>query len=120
MHPTALENPLIHWCYTTGVLLYKGTRIYLFWIGAHYLSSHLYTYYCTDWSLKGFLLSPINAMTPHCRALSWLQHSSVVSIENMWIVFATWLTLKIVPRVPLPQISNNETKTKTKIQENEA
>jgi|SaaInlStandDraft_7_1057024.scaffolds.fasta_scaffold98174_1 hypothetical protein len=70
-------------------------KIYLFWILVHFVSSNLYCYLCTNLSIMGFLISPFIVMSPHCKALMWLTTNSITNINNMWLVFATWLITKL-------------------------
>ena len=70
--------------YDTNKLLFNTLSFYLGWICIHYVSSHLYSYYCTNYSLWGFLSSPIIATTPICRGLSWIIYTGCDKIFNMW------------------------------------
>ena len=70
------------------------TKFYMFWILTHWLCCHLYIYFCTPLTLKGFLMSPLMVLTPHCQGLQWMFEISVLTIKNMWLVFGTWLAIK--------------------------
>ena len=83
--------------YPILLTVWKCSSVYIFWITIHYSTAHLYPYFCADISWQGFATSPFLLMAPHCKALSWLQKTSTMAIENMWIVFGTWLCSTILP-----------------------
>jgi len=60
------------------------------WIGLHYAASHLYTTFCTPWTLQGFLLSPLVAPGPHCVALRWAVNTGGDTINLMWFTLGTF------------------------------
>jgi hypothetical protein len=68
--------------------------IYILWIGLHYFASHLYTKLCTPNTIIGFLTAPFLTTTPHCQGLRWVVYNSANFINNMWVVFGTWLCSK--------------------------
>jgi hypothetical protein len=87
--------------YTTTAfwVAFDACSIYMMWILLHYVSAHLYTYFCAPSTIVGFIYSPFVIAAPHCRALRWVIFNGSVSIDNMWIVFGTWLCSKIlIPR----------------------
>jgi hypothetical protein len=73
----------------------KIAAIYLLWILIHYLSAHLYVYWCTSTSLIGFILSPFLTPAPHCQALRWGINQGANQIVLMWSTAGTWLLMKI-------------------------
>jgi hypothetical protein len=79
------------------VVAWKASSVYIFWIGIHYLTAHIYPYFCAELSVLGAFSSPFVAMAPHCKALLWAQQTSVMAIENMWVVFGTWMCSYLVP-----------------------
>lgn len=70
--------------------------IYIFWLIMHFISAHLYVYYCANYSLQGIVMSPILVSAPHCKALRWVIYNGAHSIDSMWIVFGTWISSKIL------------------------
>jgi hypothetical protein len=70
--------------------------VYLAWITLHYGAAHLYTKFCAHDTLVGFILSPFMVVAPHCRALRWVVHTASGVIENMWLVFGTWVCANIL------------------------
>jgi hypothetical protein len=84
-------SPYINHAYEIG-------GIYLFWIFTHYLSSRLYVHYCTPGDLQGFIMSPFLASAPHCRATRWAIQNGADTIDQMWVVIATWFCAKLVKR----------------------
>ena len=75
----------------------KMAGIYMMWIGLHYVSAHLYTKVCAPDTLLGFIMSPLMVVAPHCRALRWVVQTAAGVIDNMWIVFGTWICANILP-----------------------
>jgi len=69
--------------------------IYILWMVLHFVSANLYVYYCAHMSLFGFLMSPVLASAPHCRAIRWVLNSGAQSIDAMWIVLGTWVCSKL-------------------------
>lgn len=77
--------------------------IYIVWILIHYLSPHLYVYFCVPATAMGFLTSAIYAPTPHCRALRWAIYQGGEMIMTMWIVAGSWVVKRLA-------LSNDEDK----------
>lgn len=73
------------------MLTAKAIVFYMFWISTHYISTHLYTYYCTPWSFIGFITSPFMTSSPQCKALQWVIYNGSNSIHTMWILIGTSL-----------------------------
>jgi len=71
--------------------------IYFIWILIHYISSHLYTYFCLPPTVLGFIMSPFMTTTPHCQALRWVIYTGGNSIGNMWIIIGTWFMQYVKP-----------------------
>lgn len=69
--------------------------LYILWMVLHFVSANLYVYYCAHMSLFGFLMSPVLASAPHCRAIRWVLNSGAQSIDAMWIVLGTWVCSKL-------------------------
>lgn len=69
--------------------------LYILWMVLHFVSANLYVYYCAYMSLFGFMMSPILASAPHCRAIRWVLNSGAQSIDAMWIVLGTWICSKL-------------------------
>lgn len=72
--------------------------IYLFWIVAHYVASHLYVRWCAPSTLSGFLLSAFIISTPHCKALRWTIGEGGQTLTSMWLVLGGWLSARILFR----------------------
>ena len=84
--------------YAIGVAKFisQVAGVYLTWITLHYGAAHLYTKFCAHDTVVGFILSPFMVVAPHCRALRWVVHTASGVIENMWIVFGTWVCANIL------------------------
>ena len=85
--------------------LYVVGILYFIWITVHFFSSNLYVYYCTPFTLTGFIKSPFLVLTPHCIALRWLSYKGNEQIASMWSILGVYL-LSIVKEY---LIKNNET-----------
>ncbi len=79
--------------------VYEIGGIYLFWIVVHYVSARVYVSYCAPADFHGFVMSPFLASAPHCRATRWAVQNGAETIDNMWLVFATWFCSKLVKKV---------------------
>jgi len=69
---------------------------YLLWISMHYASSHIYTFFCTPYTISGFFLSPFIVVTPHCSAIRWVLYEGGNIITNMWLVSGTYMASKLL------------------------
>lgn len=69
----------------------KISGIYIIWIILHYFASHLYIKLCVPNTWVGFLISPFMTSTPHCQGLRWLIYNAAIMINNMWVLFGTWI-----------------------------
>ena len=72
--------------------------IYIFWIGLHYISVHLYSYFCTPSTFIGFLYSPFLAPLPQCKMLRWIIYNGGEMIEVMWIILGKWIIEQIIKK----------------------
>lgn len=75
--------------------VFEISGIYMMGVITHYLSARSYAYYCTPSDLQGIVMSPFLASAPHCRALRWSLQHGAQTIDNMWIVFGTWVCAKV-------------------------
>jgi hypothetical protein len=71
--------------------------VYLIWIIAHYVASHLYVKWCVQSSFIGLLMSPFLVPAPHCQGLRWAVVNGATNINAMWLVLSTWIVAKIIP-----------------------
>jgi hypothetical protein len=76
--------------------IYDASKIYLLWISFHYFASQLYVPFCAPNTIIGFLLSPILASTPQCKALRWIINFGGNEMETMWLIFGLWITTKLL------------------------
>jgi len=72
------------------------TGIYFVWILLHYFASHFYVKLCVPNTFLGFIISPFLISTPYCVGLRWLIQTGATSINNMWIIFGTWICSNIL------------------------
>ena len=73
---------------------YQIFLIHIFWVSLHFMSAHLYTKYCTPWSIFGVAISSLVTMTPHCEALRWCIMEGASAINSIWITLGTWFLAK--------------------------
>lgn len=69
--------------------------IYVLWILAHFVASHLYVQLCTPWSVFGVLASPFLIASPHCQGLRWIIYEAGGKVGLMWGLLAGWVLGKI-------------------------
>jgi hypothetical protein len=75
----------------TCKIIFKLSWVYILWIIAHYVASHLYIQMCVPTTFYGFIVSPFVAVSPHCQGLRWIVYNAGTNINNMWIAFGLWL-----------------------------
>lgn len=71
-------------------------KIYFLWIGLHYVASQYYVTYCVPSTVLGFFTSPLLSSMPHCQAMRFIIYRGGLTIENMWLIFGTWISAKIM------------------------
>jgi len=71
--------------------------IYILWVCAHYLSTHLYVKLCVDWSIIGFVTSPFLVTMPHCIGLLWAINQGSRNLQVMWVILGYWLVKHLNP-----------------------
>ena len=69
--------------------------IYVLWIFAHFVASHLYVQLCTPLSFFGILASPFLISSPHCQGLRWVIYEAGSKVGVMWGIIAGWILGKI-------------------------
>ena len=77
--------------YDNNKLIINTMSLYMSWIFIHYVSTHIYSNYCTNLSLWGLISSPVIITTPVCRGLSWIIYTGSDKIFNMWNVLGTFI-----------------------------
>ena len=91
-----------------AIYAYNATGLYLFWICLHYVAANMYTYYCVPSFFQGFIMSPFLVSAPHCKAIRWVVHNGGNTIDNMWIMLATWICSKLFMKVQVDTNKNND------------
>lgn len=82
--------------YTIITTIINVCGIYLVWIILHYISCHLYVYFCVPNTIIGFIMSPFMTATPHCLGLRWIIYNAANMINNMWLILGTWVCSTIL------------------------
>jgi|TARA_Y100000816_G_scaffold163795_1_gene117305 hypothetical protein len=90
------------------IYAYNASGLYLFWICLHYAAANMYTYYCVPSFFQGFIMSPFLVSAPHCKAIRWVVHNGGNTIDNMWIMLATWICSKLFMNVNINHKNNTE------------
>jgi len=70
--------------------------IYASWTLVHYASAHAYANYCTEWSLWGFITSPIQTVNPVCKGLNWVVYTGSNTMSSIFVVMGTWATSRAI------------------------
>jgi hypothetical protein len=65
--------------------------IYFVWTMLHFFASHLYIQFCVPLTFIGFIASPFMTATPHCQGLRWIIFNGAAMINNMWLIFGSWM-----------------------------
>jgi len=76
--------------------IFQLIAIYIIWIFLHYISSHLYIYFCNPFSFIGFVISPFLVPSLHCQALRWTIYNGGNHITTMWMTIGTWVVTKLI------------------------
>ena len=71
--------------------MFAASYVYVIWIAVHYLSAHMYTWWCFPPTVVGFVLAPFLVPAPHCTALRWAITTGGQQIIAMWALIGTWL-----------------------------
>ena len=74
----------------------KLSGIYVIWSLVHLFSANLYTYYCANMSVYGYVVSLFNTMSPHCNALHYLVTTGKDIVVLLWKTIGTWFISKVV------------------------
>jgi len=96
---------------STNVLwvVYDASKIYLLWVLLHFSASQVYVPICSPFSFWGFIITPILAATPQCKALRWIINTGGSTMETMWVILGVWLCSKIcIPYTNWPNPMQNQ------------
>jgi hypothetical protein len=92
MDITPYYKETVQYITTVHPYIYNSVGIYGIWIGLHYGATHLYATSCNNWSITGFLASPIMNSTPYCKGLNWIIRTGSDTIDTMWVTVGTWMS----------------------------
>ena len=76
-------------------ITYDASKIYLLWVLLHFSASQVYVPICSPFSFWGFLITPILAATPQCKALRWIINTGGSTMETMWVILGVWFCSQI-------------------------
>ncbi len=76
--------------------LYKPIIVYWAWASMHYLAVHAYSYYCTNWSIWGYITSPFVTTSPLCKGLNWFIYESSNTLSNIFVLVGTTASLYLM------------------------
>ena len=82
---------------THAKLLWKASKMYLFWILLHWIAVQLYQYMCTPATFWGLLFgTAVATQMPHCKAALWVINHSSTIIRDMWLLLGGWMISQVV------------------------
>lgn len=76
-------------------IAYNIVGISIIWIIIHYTAANLYSNYCAELTIVGFVKSAFVAQEPHCVAMRWIIYNGGNMIHSMWMSVALWITAKV-------------------------
>jgi hypothetical protein len=82
---------------STTYIIYDAVKIYLLWALLHYFAGHYYVPFCSPYGIWGFIITPILAATPQCKALRWIITTGGNTMETMWVIFGVWACSQVIP-----------------------
>ena len=65
--------------------------LFIFCSTLHFTIPHIYIYLCTPKTALGFLISPLKACSPECKALRWVHSQSIKNLAFMKDLFVCWV-----------------------------
>ena len=80
-------------------LFYDIAGVFILWITIHFVAANLYSRFCAEQSLLGFIKSIFIAQAPHCIAMRWIIYNGGNVINSMWISIAVWFTSKVFNKI---------------------
>jgi hypothetical protein len=83
---------------------YLASAMYVLWIFLHYISAHLYCYYCAPNTFIGFISSPFLVASPHCVGLRWTINNGATVMNAMWALLGGWLCSKLLISRPVANV----------------
>lgn len=72
--------------------IFSIVKIYVFWTAAHYISQHLYHYFCSPKTIIDIILTPFYVQAPHCKVFHWFHKLSFNTIDSFTATGITWLS----------------------------
>jgi len=69
--------------------------VYIISFIVHFIAPHLYVHFCVPDTISGFFLSQFMVITPQCQCIRWSLSVSSYLLNNMWILIATMILMKI-------------------------
>lgn len=82
--------------------------IFILWIVIHFIAANLYSNFCAELSVVGFIKSIFVAQTPYCVAMRWVIYNGGNTINSMWVSFGLWITTKIFKTLRSKQSKKDE------------
>ena len=73
--------------------MYKPLLIYLSWMTMHYVAAHIYSEFCINWSITGYIFSPFTVTSPLCKGLNWIIYESSNSLSAIFVFLGSTVTL---------------------------
>jgi len=86
---------VVYYANKAFMYVWKIGGIYIIWCSLHHATSQLYAYYCTPYTIWGFIAAPFMIATPQCTGLRWCITHGAETIIGMWLVLGTWFVQKL-------------------------
>ena len=116
---TEYSNIIVRSASNIVLIAYDASKIYLLWAFLHFCASQLYVPTCSPYSFWGFIITPILAVTPQCKALRWVISTGGSTMETMWVILGVWLCSKIsMPYSNWTNNSNNKPRVSISVNNN--
>lgn len=80
-------------------LFYDIAGFFILWVTLHFIAANLYSRFCAEQSLFGYIKSIFIAQVPHCVAMRWIIYNGGNVINSMWLSIAVWFTTKIFNKI---------------------
>ena len=68
---------------------------YILWCFVHWSFSNLYVHLCTPCTGVGFFKTMLLVQSPQCRAISWLNNISMLSMQETFGLCVSWCMFRI-------------------------
>lgn len=82
-----------------SMFFYDIAGFFVLWVTIHFMAANLYSRFCAEPTLLGYIKSIFIAQAPHCIAMRWIIYNGGNVINSMWLSIAMWLTTKVFNKI---------------------